>query len=812
MKRYRRTHSFLGRSLTFPSRAWCSFKCLPVFAAITTLLTNQVGAETEKFIDLSNQFANHLLGQKAQFDQLIWKNEFQAQRFEKTFTALWDSLRGKENQLEILSGFRFTQLRLAKFSKTELLDLGIRRNQFSGEGREINHSQWLSLIKEAIQGGYRLIQSEWHHSEFYPSNGAEAAHSLVKFVLHIAREEPVHRVIIRGDLEVEWKESPDVEIPIPHSISVSRMEILDRQEPVIFEEIFQVKSNEVKERIMPLAVYDLNRDGLSEIIVGGQNLVIRNQGNGKFVAEQFLADEVSIFDSAILADFTGDGMVDFVAVDDKGRLLLFQGDENGVFASQGRVISDAPFTLPKVFTAGDIDHDGDLDLYIANYKFPYRQGQWPTPYYDANDGYPAYMLRNDGEANFSDITEESGLAEKRFRRAFSGSFFDLDGDLDMDLIVVSDFAGIDLYLNEGNGHFRDITNRLGDDRYFFGMGHTFGDYDLDGKLDLYVIGMSSTTANRLEKLKLVRPDKPRHNTMRRAMGYGNRMFLLGKDLARPEFDHSVARTGWSWGSSSFDFDNDGDRDIFVANGHYSGRSSQDYCTTFWTHDIYTEGSDNSLARDILFQAISSDLRSADISWNGFEHKVLFMNLEGKDFVNIAFLLGAAFEYDGRAVVAADLDADGRVDLLVVEYKTAGYNKDSYILHVYRNVYQQAGHWIGVRLHDSSDGFFTTGAKIRLKTENGDQIAQIVTGDSFSSQHPATVHFGLGNLTKVEAIEVQWQNGKTRRVERPEIDQYHWVVPKDKSSTDSRVGQPERRPGDQTVLFQSHQDRAAYQSN
>ena len=430
---------------------------------------------------------------------------------------------------------------------------------------------------------------------------------------------------------------------------------------------------------------------------------------------------------------------------------------------------------PKYSPAGDIDADGDLDLYIANYKYAYRQGQWPTPYYDANDGYPAYLLRNDGDANFTDITEESGLADKRFRRAYSGSFVDLDNDRDMDLIVVSDFAGFDTYINDGQGKFHDISDRFGIDRYFFGMGHTFGDYNLDGILDFYVIGMSSTTAKRLEQMGIGRDDKPEHTAKRAAMGYGNRMFLGGEDFVRAPFNDSVARTGWSWGATSFDFDNDGDRDIFVANGHYSGKSAQDYCTTFWRHDIYADGSEENLAKDIMFQSQTEELRNADVSWNGFEHKVLFMNRGGEDFVNIAFLLGVAFEYDARAVVSDDLDADGRVDLLVVEYKTEGKNNDTYTLHVYENQMQQAGHWIGVRLLDRK-GFSPIGAVVKVMTDNGLQIDQIVTGDSFSSQHPATVHFGLGSTSKVNAIEVQWANGAISRVPTPDTNRYLWVEP------------------------------------
>ena len=521
-------------------------------------------------------------------------------------------------------------------------------------------------------------------------------------------------------------------------------------------------------------MYDLNGDGLSEIIAGGQNMLIRNRGEGKFEVETLLPGEPAIYDAAVLADFTGDGQVDYVAVDQKGFPLLFEGDPNGTFSKPGRQVANAHFKQPKTFTAGDIDGDGDLDLFIANYKYAYRQGQWPTPYFDANDGYPAYLLQNDGKGNFSNITEQAGLAPKRFRRSYSSSLVDLDDDLDMDLVVVSDYAGLDMYLNDGKGRFTDISDEFGDNRHFFGMGHTFGDYNGDGKLDLYVIGMSSTTARRLERMGLGRADKPEFNRMRQKMGYGNRMFLRDDDhFTESPFNAQVARTGWSWGASSFDFDNDGDRDLFVANGHYSGESTQDYCTTFWRHDIYTEGSKPDFERDKLFQSVSRSLRQAEISWNGYEHKVLLMNRGEQGFINIAYLMGVAFEYDGRAVVADDLDADGRVDLLTVEFKTEGLDQNRYILHVYQNNLEQAGHWIGIRLKDRA-GLSPIGATVRVMTDKGLQMTRLVTGDSFSSQHPATAHFGLGNTMQVAAIEVQWPNGITQRMDNPGIDRYHHI--------------------------------------
>ena len=122
-----------------------------------------------------------------------------------------------------------------------------------------------------------------------------------------------------------------------------------------------------------------------------------------------------------------------------------------------------------------------------------------------NDGHPAYLLINDGTGRFTDQTAAFGLAPKRHRRTYSASFVDLDEDRDLDLMVVSDFAGLDLYRNNGKGQFTDITDSLGANHYSFGMSHALADFDQDQKLDIYMVGMGSTTARRLESLGLGRP-------------------------------------------------------------------------------------------------------------------------------------------------------------------------------------------------------------------------------------------------------------------------------------------------------------------
>src|SRR5262249_48798467 len=150
-------------------------------------------------------------------------------------------------------------------------------------------------------------------------------------------------------------------------------------------------------------------------------------------------------------------------------------------APQVRVVS------PAVLTTGDIDGDGDLDLWLGQYKQPFVGGQMPTPYYDANDGNPSYLLLNDGTGRFETATAQAGLSSKSRRRTISASFVDLDDDGDLDLITVNDFSGVDLFYIDGRGHFTNESHRL-DHRTMYGMTHCFGDFDHDGAIDFLVTG------------------------------------------------------------------------------------------------------------------------------------------------------------------------------------------------------------------------------------------------------------------------------------------------------------------------------------
>jgi len=306
------------------------------------------------------------------------------------------------------------------------------------------------------------------------------------------------------------------------------------------------------------------------------------------------------------------------------------------------------------------------------------------------------------------------------------------------------------------------------------MSHAFGDYNADGRLDFYIVGMSSHTARRLDYLDLGREEFPEHNRQRAVLSFGNRTYLAaegGRFIVAANTEQ-VARSGWSWGVASSDFDNDGDDDMYVGNGHISGDSVRDYCTTFWTHDIYTGDSDPDPQLASFFDDTIDAWYGAGNSWNGFEHNKLFLSDHGQSYLEIGYLMGVAFEFDTRTVLDMDFDADGRIDLLVSEFSGSPRRER---VHVLRNTWPQRHNWLGVRLH-SAPGTSPVGARITLRSQQGDATQWIYTGESFDAQHSATCVFGLGQLEKAGTLEVRWPGGRVTTLTDPAINRYHRIAP------------------------------------
>ena len=256
--------------------------------------------------------------------------------------------------------------------------------------------------------GFRLVQSEWHHAAFEPDNG-NGARSTVSVVLHVVNVELTVRYVVEGDLDVDWHpRSSRQEAPRPRGVAARNLQITQRTGVPPFEQAYQHELRGPTELVV--LVYDLNGDGLSEIVVPSFNLLLHNLGGCKF-EQQVLANVPPPSDvtAAVLADLTGNGSVDLLCAG--STMNLYTADRTGRFTSAPVPVDTPglPITSPAVITAGDIDADGDLDLWLGQYKYPMLGGQMPTPYFDANDGYPSFLLRNEGSGRSTDATQAAGL-------------------------------------------------------------------------------------------------------------------------------------------------------------------------------------------------------------------------------------------------------------------------------------------------------------------------------------------------------------------------------------------------------------------
>jgi len=715
--------------------------------------------------------------ERIHLDRTVYRHETQAQAYGSTFVALWDRLRSTE-PFKVLRQFPFGRLEYQPPTEWKPLSLGIagiRQAMLNSKPISLDHAGYLAKLKELEETGWKIIQTEWQHSEFRPNKNGRAQQSVISFEIHSVKANVQRRCIIKGQLEVTWTlHKTNSGLRIPGTIKVQDASITDYIGKPAFVELLQIDPKKVDARLFPrvspLMVYDLNKDGLPEIVLAGCNLIYWNRGNGKFQHKPMLEYPIMpLGEAGILSDFNGDGHVDFVSSGKRdGLLKLWTGTAGGRFTTEPNTCFQTRLQDPHAMTAGDIDLDGDLDLFVGQWKQPYLAGSMPTPYYDARDGYPDYLLLNDGSGRFSDVTESVGLSSNQNRRTFSASLADLDGDHDLDLLAVCDYAGIDLYRNDGKGQFEDMSDQWVNKRHGFGMAHAINDFDGDGILDIYMVGMSSTTVGRLNKLGLGRKGFEKIDAMRTPMTYGNRL-LLRKDnrFQQAIYSDETARTDWSWGCGASDFDNDGDMDLYIANGQLSGNSALDYDPRFWCHDVYTGNSQPDRTLETYYSVTLQGLGS-DFSWAGFLHNHLFLNRNNKGFQNVAFLLGTAFEFDSRAVVAADVNIDGKPDLLVVQYDAKERQQRLFVM---RNQIQTKGNWIGLHIPDRP-GLPANGATVQLYTGNRNDVRQLVTGDSFTAQHPATVHFGLGENQMVDELVIRWPSGKTITLPQPAVGQYH----------------------------------------
>ncbi len=292
----------------------------------------------------------------------------------------------------------------------------------------------------------------------------------------------------------------------------------------------------------------------------------------------------------MFADFDNDGDLDVFL----GRTLLpsvYLVNEGGRFVDRSAELVDGPLpALVSAVSAVDYDGDGLLDLYVSTYaagmrvpsqlQMAYLPGMdglelWQFRSSDENHvmtnrfGPPNVLLRNQGGGRFARV---KNTALKLFSHTFQSTWADYDNDGDMDLYAANDYAPNNLFRNDGVDGFTDVTEESGTADIGFGMGASWGDFDEDGLLDLYVTNMYSKAGLRITaQLNEADPTYGR-------MAGGNTLLRNNVDgfehvssLERPGL--LVAAAGWGWGSQFVDLDNDSDLDLYALSGYYTAPSA-----------------------------------------------------------------------------------------------------------------------------------------------------------------------------------------------------------------------------------------------
>jgi hypothetical protein len=482
------------------------------------------------------------------------------------------------------------------------------------------------------------------------------------------------------------------------------------------------------------AFFDYDGDGRQDIyLVNGTylrgeapdplpgNRLYRNTGGGLFadVTAASGSGDSGYGMGCAAGDYDNDGDQDLY-VTNFGANALYRNEGNGRFYDIADTVGVGDKRWGSSSGFLDYDNDGDLDLFVVNYvnfeldsNVICQQGKVrsycePNVYEPTGD----VLYRNDGESGFTDITDEVGLTLKG--RGLGLAFADYDDDGDTDLYVANDGTMNFLYANR-QGRFVEVgleagTHYNAEGRAEAGMGVDFGDSDGDGDQDLFVTNFSFET-----------------NTLYRNEGQGQfRDATMAANLATSTF------RPLGFGTKFFDYDNDGDVDLFVANGHVMDRI-----------DEIEEGHTYAQTNQVLDN-------------EGRGHFTDVSQWLGPHFVSAAV---------SRAVAVADYDDDGDVDVLVTNVSGSPA--------LLRNDGGNEGHWlqiylVGQRQRDA------LGARVVVTAGGRRQVRERQSGGSYLASHDPRLHFGLGAARQAD-IEVRWPDGAMQSLSNVETDRVIHLV-------------------------------------
>ncbi len=535
-----------------------------------------------------------------------------------------------------------------------------------------------------------------------------------------------------------------------------------------------------------IAAGDFDGDGWDDLYVcqpaGLPNRLYRNRGDGTFedVTERAGVGVLDNTACALFADFRNVGRQDLLVVCGSGPLLFLNGGD-GTFTLKRDAFRfarppEGTFTHAAI---ADYDGDGRLDIYFCVYSYylGLDQYHYPAPYFDARNGPPNFLLHNEGDSTFADRTEAAGLHADNDRYSFACAWGHTGANELPDLYVVNDFGRNNLYRSQGNGTFRSAAKESRVEDVGAGMSASWGDVSNSGRSDLYVANMWSAAGQRVSRQRnfqakasdAVRELYRRHargNALYRNQGDGS--FTNVSEAAGVE----VGR--WAWSSDFWDFDHDGHLDLYITNGYITALepgagapdrlptaaeaagapagAEADLASFFWRQVVgkSPEDATPSLAYERGWNALNELIRS-DNSWSGSERNVMLANNRDGTFTEVSGAVGLDFLEDGRSFTLADLDGDGRLEVVVK-------NRNGPQLRVVRNALTDLGDSIAFRLRGTKSNRDAIGAAVTLTVGDLRQTRYVQAGSGFLAQHSKELLIGIGHGTGPLEAMVRWPSG------------------------------------------------------